>query len=567
MDRITTSFVKEFAENHGLQHESESTKFEHFVNYSIVSGVYHDTFDPLDVNVGGNGTPGIDGLAILVNGALIEEEQEVEDLLKLNKSLDVSLYFVQAKTSSHFDCGDISGFVQSVRALFCEEERCIQRSESLAKKMDIVDSILDKTSSMKRSPLISLYYVTTGQWEEPELAVSRFQQGKNDLMSTQLFSDVRMNPLGAREIQKLYRSSKSAIEKEVNFPNKVSLPELTRVSQAFIGVLPVSTLFELVVDENENLRSSVFEENIRAFQGGTAVNEGMADTLRESPESFVVRNNGITIVCRELRQTGSKCSISDYQIVNGCQTTNVLFNARRSFDPERVFVPVKLIATDDDEFVNSVIRSTNSQNAVKAEQLEAMTDFQKNLERFFATHDGEGRLYYERRSKQWATEKVEKTRVVTICNQIKSYVSMFMNEPHRVSGYYGTVRERLSGRIFSRQHSLYPYYTSALALYRLDSLFRSGLVDPKYKKVKWFLLMAFRRYVSGNVSGGCENKKAIEKQCEKLIRILTSQNDSQEIFGLVVSNLFECSGPIEIGKDTPKTQGLRDRVLEMTDDL
>ena len=75
-------------------------------------------------------------------------------------------------------------------------------------------------------------------------------------------------------------------------------------------------------------------------------------------------------------------------------------------------MPIKLISTQDEEIVNEVIRATNSQNAVKPEELEAMTEFQKRLETYYRTYSGQGLLYYERRSKQWVASGVEKARVV-----------------------------------------------------------------------------------------------------------------------------------------------------------
>jgi hypothetical protein len=41
-------------------------------------------------------------------------------------------------------------------------------------------------------------------------------------------------------------------------------------------------------------------------------------------------NNGVTIIARDLRRTAQKFFIEDYQIVNGCQTSHVLFEQRGS---------------------------------------------------------------------------------------------------------------------------------------------------------------------------------------------------------------------------------------------
>ena len=55
-------------------------------------------------------------------------------------------------------------------------------------------------------------------------------------------------------------------------------------------------------------------------------------------------NNGITIIARSLKVSGDRFSIENYSIVNGCQTSHVLYEQRREID-ESVMVPVRLIGT------------------------------------------------------------------------------------------------------------------------------------------------------------------------------------------------------------------------------
>lgn len=120
-----------------------------------------------------------------------------------------------------------------------------------------------------------------------------------------------------------------------------------------------------------------------------------------------------------------------------------------------------------------------------------MTEFQKGLEHYYNTYQGDGRLYYERRTKQYQTNSsVVKARIITVQTQIKAFGSMFLDIPHRVTSYFGTVvRQSIESdkpTIFNSQHKQIPYYTSSLAFYRLDYLFRYRQIDSKYKRVKFF---------------------------------------------------------------------------------
>ena len=71
---------------------------------------------------------------------------------------------------------------------------------------------------------------------------------------------------------------------------------------------------------------------------------------------------------------------SDYQIVNGCQTSNVLFNNMNMVDLNNLQIIVKLIASKDKEIQTSIIVGNNSQTEVKREQLVSLLESQKAIE-------------------------------------------------------------------------------------------------------------------------------------------------------------------------------------------
>jgi hypothetical protein len=83
MDRITKSYLAAFkAEQLLAEDSSDSDTFELFASYCVVADLYDEEFDLADVHVGGPDDLGIDGIAIIVNGALVSSVEEVEDLLK-----------------------------------------------------------------------------------------------------------------------------------------------------------------------------------------------------------------------------------------------------------------------------------------------------------------------------------------------------------------------------------------------------------------------------------------------------------------------------------------------------
>ena len=93
------------------------------------------------------------------------------------------------------------------------------------------------------------------------------------------------------------------------------------------------------------------------YQGNTPVNDAIAKTSDKRIE-FPLRNNGVTIVARKLQRVGHEFQIEDFQIVNGCQTSHVIV-LNRGPENDATLLPVKIIATEDEEVTRQVIIASN----------------------------------------------------------------------------------------------------------------------------------------------------------------------------------------------------------------
>ncbi len=383
MDRITKSLMNELLENLGLLSKGEAKDFENFVNYSILSSEYNKTFDVEDITIGEGNDTGIDGIAIIVNGQLIDNIQEVSDLLENNYSLEVDYIFTQSKTSSNFSGSDIATFLFGIKDFFSDEPGLI-RNQSITKFSEISNFIIDNAAKFKRNPNLKIFYVTTGSWSEDANLATRINAGVEHLENTNLFNKIAFHPLGAQEICRLYRKSKESVSTTFQFSNRITIPEIKGVTEAYIGLLPYEQFLNIVSDDEQNLLN-VFEDNVRDFQGeNNDVNSGIATTIRdEDSEIFSVLNNGVTIVANSISLTGNQFTITDYQIVNGCQTSNVLYNNRDSENIKKVNIPIKLIATTDDDIKTRITLATNNQTPIKKEQLASLTQFQRRLEQYY----------------------------------------------------------------------------------------------------------------------------------------------------------------------------------------
>jgi hypothetical protein len=528
MDRITQSMLTAFVTAEGLQTLPESEAFERFANSAVMTSLTSDTVGLEDVSCGSGNDTGLDGIAIIVNGSIVTTEEEVDALVETNGYLDAHFVFVQAKTTSGFSGADIGTFLFGVNDFFSETPR-LPRNEFVIQSASVQRHIFSMGAKMtRRRPLLSMFYVTTGQWQNDAQLNARIQSARTDLVALNLFEQVDFKALGAAEIQGLYRATQTKVSAEFTFANKIVLPEMPGVSEAYLGVLPASEFLRLVSDASGNIRKSVFYDNVRDFQDYNSVNSDIQQTLRTADRSrFAILNNGVTLVAKALRPVGNRFHVEDYQVVNGCQTSHVLFDNRAVVDAS-VMVPLKVIVLSDEGIANSVIKATNRQTAVKPQQLYALSDFQKRLEQFFASFDLPHRLYYERRARQYATDAgVEKVRVVSTQQQLRVFAAMFLDEAHK--GHYARALDALVGTsIFIEAHQLEPYYAAAYAYYRLEYFFRSGALAANLKPARYDILLAARHLFRSPLPTLTSN--AAKRYGEDLIQLLRDDTLTLDLF-------------------------------------
>jgi len=376
----------------------------------------------------------------------------------------------------------------------------------------------------KGNPTCKLFYVTTGNWCEDAALMSVIDRSTQEINSTNLFSKVVLFPCDARAVQTYYRKTKEKVRSSFLFEKRVTIPPVRGVKEAYFGMLPFAEFRKLIVDDGGGIRN-IFYDNIRDYLGldSNPVNQKIEETLKAGKHDlFGVLNNGVTVVADDLKTTGDTFTLTDYQIVNGCQTSHVLFANKDTEGIVNLHVPMRLIVTDDDDIRNEITKATNRQTAVKPEQLEALSQFQKDLEQYYNSIEGEGRLYYERRTNQYANSgKVPRAKVVSIPVQIKAIAAMFLDSPHLVSGYYGTIAKRLGGDLFHEGHRFSPYYASGLGYYRLEGMFRSRELEPQYKRFRYHLLMMVR-LLSDRENVPRFNNKEIDTYCDRLVALFNN---------------------------------------------
>ncbi len=402
-------------------------------------------------------------------------------------------------------------------------------SPQLDELLDAKDFLYDKGLGRK-NPGIHAYYVCTGNYDKPARLEKLIDTTRTQWSDLNIFDPDRqkIEMVGARELQRLYRAASSSVEATIDFPRNVVLPAHESVEEAYIGYLTAEQLLNIIGLKEEDgsvseINKSVFFDNIGDFDPDSKINKDISNTLQSGEGSdFVFRNNGITVVAKSIDRTGDKFKIEDYQIVNGCQTSNIVFNNR--FVAAEVNVPFRLIGTKDDDFISSIIAGTNRQNSVREEQFWALRPFMKNFEEYCISLDEDHKIFFERRENQFRGQKVEKARIVQPSTLMKVVAATILHQPNRSARDYRGISAEYQDRLFQEDHDVRLYYAACYLNYKLDFLWRNQRLDSGLKIYRFYILSGIGSKVLGSGDVFSKKKSDIENAANSLILLCDDEN-------------------------------------------
>lgn len=496
-DQILKSYVDDFAQSFAYCDLDSDIQFEHFVNYCVVSKQYPRDFDIDSISAGGSDDIGIDGIAITVNGNIIQTEEEIEYLLQKNGYLDASFTVIQSKSSAKFKGDQVGTLIFGVKTFF-DSTSSVPENEYIQNLRRLKNCIYKHSISFDEPPELRIYFVTTGEWKEPKQITGRVDRELKDLKEKKLFRNIEFSFYDADRLKSAYRELRRKTIKEIDFPNRIALPEISQVRQSFVGSLSAKEFVKLITDSDGNLQRSLFEDNVRDFQGSNKVNADIESTLKNLPiqAALAILNNGITIIAKKLDPVGTKIKLTDFQVVNGCQSSHVIYEQRSRLE-EGTHIVVKFVETTNQELAAKIIKATNKQTIVTDEAFESLSPFHKDLEEFYNAHSKSVKdpIFYERRSKQYdGVPSVPSSQVMTLTSQIKAYVASALAQPHSTHRYYGELLEANRTKMFRHGEAMEPYYLSCMALNRLERAFKFGKIEKSLKPFKFQILYLVHCY-------------------------------------------------------------------------
>lgn len=492
MNPIVRAQLKDFKSANPSEEGSDSEFFEVMSIFAVENGILGENINPFRAHLKGEEF-GIDGIAISVQGILCVDEDEASSVLSVGKNHVGSFHMYQSKMSNKLDYGQISKFLDAVYDFFTDLE--LLKGPQIDDLVGARDQVF--AAATRSNPDLKCYFCTTGSGEVSSEIDSLIQKNKDRLKELNLFGSIDIICLGARSIQEAFRAATNSSSASIFFPKNITLPEHSSAEEAYIGYVTADQVLEMALGEPDSIgerhiNRALFYDNVRDFNPNSDINKSIIKDIESGDlSSFVFKNNGITVVAKSISRKGDNFKIDDYQIVNGCQTTNILAQARDSAG--EISVPLRLIGSSDPDFVSKIIVGTNKQNEVREDQFWALLPFMKDLELYCSGQDGDERILIERRDNQYRDVAIERTRIMKPSDLMKVAAAAFFFQPNRAARDHRGIRKEFSKKIFLRNHSVELYHMAALSLYKFDYLVRTSRVPRTFAINKFYVLYALVR--------------------------------------------------------------------------
>ena len=451
---------------------------------------YDLSYDEIDSGlVGDGGDGGIDAIYVLVNGELVQEES---DYSHLKKNITLDLIMMQAKTSTGFQETPVERFLTASEDILdlskAPTSLGATYNESLVEAITRFRTVHNQLAAKFPTFRISYYYASKGDKPDTNIKkkVEKLEAAVHRHFPSAEFS---FTFLGASELLGLARRAPQTTYTLPLAENPIS----SAGQVGFVCLVRLRDYYSFISDSLGELRRSIFEANVRDYQGRTEVNDDIQHSLQEPhEEDFWWLNNGITVLASKASQSGKALTIEDPQVVNGLQTSTEIFNYCKKFNSESDDrkILVRIIVPSEAESRDRIIKATNSQTAVQQASLRATDKVHRDIEEFLRPRG----LFYDRRKNYYKNEGKPRDKIVGIPHLAQAVMAILLQRPDAARARPSSLlkKDEDYGRVFSESHPIEMYFACAEIMRRVEDYLRlpaSGLTSKDRNNIRFYVAM------------------------------------------------------------------------------
>jgi hypothetical protein len=290
------------------------------------------------------------------------------------------------------------------------------------------DKILEILDLLDRGVIKIKIHLCSNKEQPTELAKRKLET------SLRKFGDIEcfyydQEDLVSKMIEKKFKK----VDGKIRFIDRQFFERSDGYLRGIVATVSAIDLVDLVKDpvNSDQINEDAFNENARGFlKLSNKINRGIYESaLSENNIEFWYLNNGITLICEACTYMPSSrspvASLSNFQIVNGGQTTHTLFEAFKTKKEclDSVLLLIRICETREPGIAEKISESTNTQNPIRTRDLHSNDPIQKRLEEQFGILG----YFYERKKNQFENEPKGKRLDNEILGQV--YLAYYLDMP------------------------------------------------------------------------------------------------------------------------------------------
>ncbi len=441
--------------------------FELFSAEQVLKGLEFD-LDPEQIRsgvIGNGGDGGIDSIYLFASRRLVREDSELDKFIE--QEVNIEIVILQSKHQASFSeiaVQKMEDFAEKCLKITGTKNSTLETlyNQRLLSAVNVFHTLYRMSLSKKAKLSISFFYTSLGE------SVDKKVQERADLLSEKCklnFSaaQVSFSFIGASRLLGLYNRTPT---KKLPLYASVATGAST-FGTAYICLVPLKNFYNFITKDG-NIITSMFESNVRDYQGEVTVNKEIAETLSSKDhEEFWWLNNGVTIIGSEVEGAGTIVKITDPLIVNGLQTSYKLYNHFKNNErgDERNIL-VRVIQSTDPHSIDKIIKATNSQTRIDKLYLHATETVHRSIEHALKISG----LYYDRRKNYYRNQHKPSSKIITMPYLAQAVAAIYLQQPNDARARPTTVANNQYTSLFSKSIPVQLYVKCAQVMRRLDDL-------------------------------------------------------------------------------------------------
>lgn len=404
--------------------------FFEFFSAKIVLKSYTLSDEEIMQGIKGAGNDGgCDAIYIFCNGLLVKEDFLENREIPSDSLLEMII--IQSKTSTSFNedvmmkwkavsinLFDLNKDVADYSKRYNEDVR-----DSFQLFRDVYTALIRKRIKLT----LKYWYISEGEQIHPNVK----QQGeelKENVKGLFPSAKVSVEYFGAEKIMEILNTPDVRDYELILADNPISLG----VNKDYIALVSLGKYYNFITNGSDTLEQSIFESNIRDYQGSVVVNKEIHNTLDQNDSiDFWWLNNGITILASNISPVTSRSLIiTEPEIVNGLQTSNEIYNFfseyPKKLDSDSRHVLVRIIVPSTETVRDDIILATNNQTSIPKSSLRVSDSIHWQIEMFFKQRG----LFYDRRKNHYKNLGKKRSEIISVSYLAQSLIAVLLQKPN-----------------------------------------------------------------------------------------------------------------------------------------